>query len=106
MQTGWQKLSNKWYYFNTSGVMQSSKWLFINNKWYHLDANGVMETSKWISGTYYVKADGTMAVSEWVDNGRYYVDGKGIWVKDTKWLKLSGKWYSTVSFLMQKGCLE
>lgn len=84
MQTGWQKLSNKWYYFNTSGVMQSSKWLFINNKWYHLDANGVMETSKWISGTYYVKADGTMAVSEWVDNGKYYVDADGKWVKGAK----------------------
>ena len=84
MQTGWQKLSNKWYYFNTSGVMQSSKWLYINNKWYHLDANGVMETSKWISGTYYVKADGTMAVSEWVDNGKYYVDADGKWVKGAK----------------------
>ncbi len=84
MQTGWQKLGNKWYYFNTSGVMQSSKWLYINNKWYHLDANGAMETSKWISGTYYVKADGTMAVSEWVDNGKYYVDAAGKWVKGAK----------------------
>lgn len=43
-----------------------------------------MENSKWISGTYYVKADGTMAVSEWVDNGKYYVDAAGKWVKGAK----------------------
>ena len=84
MQTGWQKLSNKWYYFNTSGVMQSSKWVSINKKWYYFDTSGVMQTSKWISGTYYVKADGTMAVSEWVDNGKYYVDADGKWIKDAK----------------------
>ena len=64
--------------------MQSSKWVSINKKWYYFDKSGVMQTSKWISGTYYVKADGTMAVSEWVDNGKYYVDAAGKWVKDAK----------------------
>ena len=63
MQTGWQQ---------------------INKKWYCFDASGVMQTSKWISNTYYVKADGTMAVSEWVDGGKYYVDANGKWVKGAK----------------------
>lgn len=47
--TGWQNIGGKWYYFNGSGVMQ---------------------TSKWISGS-------TMAVSEWVDQKRYYVGANG-----------------------------
>ena len=61
MKTGWQKVSEKWYY---------------------LDGKGVMQTSKWIDGMYYVKADGTMAVSEWVDQNKYYVDANGKWVKN------------------------
>lgn len=90
---GWQKINNVWYYYNSNGELQTSKWIKSGAKWYYVDQTGVMQTSKWIGSRYYVKADGSMATSEIVDNGRYYVDGKGIWVKDTKWLKLSGKWY-------------
>lgn len=90
---GWQKINNVWYYYNSNGELQTSKWIKSGAKWYYVDQTGAMQTSKWIGSRYYVKADGSMATSEIVDNGRYYVDGKGIWVKDTKWLKLSGKWY-------------
>ena len=79
----WLKNNNKWYYVNNDGVMQTG-WQKINNKQYYFGNDGVMQTSKWISGTYYVKADGTMAVSEWVDNGKYYVDADGKWVKGAK----------------------
>ena len=89
----WIKSGAKWYYVDQTGAMQTSKWVKISAKYYYFDKSGVMQTSKWIGSRYYVKADGSMATSEIVDNGRYYVDGKGIWVKDTKWLKLSGKWY-------------
>lgn len=89
----WIKSGAKWYYVDQTGAMQTSKWVKISTKYYYFDKSGVMQTSKWIGSRYYVKADGSMATSEIVDNGRYYVDGKGIWVKDTKWLKLSGKWY-------------
>lgn len=89
----WIKSGAKWYYVDRTGAMQTSKWVKISTKYYYFDKSGVMQTSKWIGSRYYVKADGSMATSEIVDNGRYYVDGKGIWVKDTKWLKLSGKWY-------------
>lgn len=89
----WIKSGAKWYYVDQTGAMQTSKWVKISTKYYYFDKSGVLQTSKWIGSRYYVKADGSMATSEIVDNGRYYVDGKGIWVKDTKWLKLSGKWY-------------
>lgn len=89
----WIKSGAKWYYVDQTGAMQTSKWVKISAKYYYFDKSGVLQTSKWIGSRYYVKADGSMATSEIVDNGRYYVDGKGIWVKDTKWLKLSGKWY-------------
>lgn len=89
----WIKSGAKWYYVDQTGAMQTSKWVKISTKYYYFDKSGVMQTSKWIGSRYYVKADGSMTTSEIVDNGRYYVDGKGIWVKDTKWLKLSGKWY-------------
>lgn len=89
----WIKSGAKWYYVDQTGAMQTSKWVKISTKYYYFDKSGVMQTSKWIGSRYYVKADGSMATSEIVDNGRYYVNGKGIWVKDTKWLKLSGKWY-------------
>lgn len=89
----WIKSGAKWYYVDQTGAMQTSKWVKISTKYYYFDKSGVMQTLKWIGSRYYVKADGSMATSEIVDNGRYYVDGKGIWVKDTKWLKLSGKWY-------------
>lgn len=89
----WIKSGAKWYYVDQTGAMQTSKWVKISTKYYYFDKSGVMQTSKWIGSRYYVKADGSMATSEIVDNGRYYVDGKGILVKDTKWLKLSGKWY-------------
>ncbi len=81
MQIGWIKLGNAWYYMNIHGKMQTG-WQYINNKWYFMDNSGVMQTSRWIQGIYYVKADGTMAISEWVDNGKYYVDEKGVWVSN------------------------
>ena len=79
--TKWLKKDNKWYYIK-SGVVQTSRWVKVGTKYYYFDGEGVMQTSKWISGKYYVKADGSMAVSEWVDNGKYYVDSNGLWVKN------------------------
>ena len=39
-----------------------------------------------------------MATNSWVDNGRYYVDANGTWVKDAKrtkqgWVKQANSWY-------------
>ena len=35
-------------------------------------------------GNYWLGSDGKMATRSWVDNGRYYVDANGAWVKDAK----------------------
>ena len=56
-KTGWAKESGAWYYYK----------------------NGSAVRNTWI-GNYWLGADGRMATSAWVDNGRYYVDGNGLWV--------------------------
>ena len=56
-RSGWQKEGNTWYYYK----------------------NGTLVRNMWI-GNYWLGADGRMATSSWVDNGRYYVDGNGLWV--------------------------
>ena len=100
MQTGWKKVSGKWYYLDGSGVMQtgckkvSGKWYYLDkfngdmktgwlkleDKWYYLNGSGVMAANQWV-GNYYLKSNGEMAVDEWVDNGKYYVDESGKWMK-------------------------
>ena len=56
---GWEKEGNTWYYYE----------------------NGTLARNKW-AGNYWLGADGKMATNAWVDNGRYYVDGSGAWVKN------------------------
>ena len=67
MQSGWKKISGKWYYFKKGAYGLAP-----------------MQKNKWISGTYWVGSDGVMATNAWVDNNRYYVDGNGKWVKNAK----------------------
>ena len=105
MKTGWQKISGKWYYLNPadgkmltgkqsiggktyfltgSGAMKTG-WNKESGKWFYYDGSGAMKTNTWISGKYWVDADGVMATYSWVNNGRYYVDGNGKWVKNPKY---------------------
>ena len=57
---GWKKENNVWYYYNEDGTLARNKW----------------------AGNYWLGSDGKMATNAWVDNGRYYVDANGVWVKD------------------------
>ena len=66
--TGWKEINSIWYYFNTSGVMQTSQWI----------------------GNYYVLADGTMAKSQWIGND--YVDASGLW-QSNRWMNDGQWWY-------------
>ena len=76
---GWVKEGTTWYYYNTDGTLARNKWV----------------------GNYWLGADGKMVTSAWIDNGRYYVDANGVWVKDAKrpeekkqgWVKEANTWY-------------
>ena len=66
MKTGWQKVNNYWFYFNTntdSGVVGDMKkgWHKIGGTWY-----------------YFSIFDGIMAADTWVNE--YYVDSNGEWI--------------------------
>jgi len=86
-------------------VEKKQGWVKEGNTWYYFE-NGTVARNKWIGSTYWVGADGKMATSAWVDNGRYYVDANGAWVKDAKkpeaskpvekkqgWKKEDNSWY-------------
>ena len=78
MQTGWQYLSNKWYYLRSSGAMATG-WYLDGSTWYYLDAqNGDMKTG-WI----------------YIDNTWYYLRSSGAMV--TGWFQVNGKWYYAYS---------
>ena len=61
--------------------VKKNGWIKEGSAWYYYE-NGELVRNKWISGKYWLGADGRMATNAWVDNGRYYVDGSGAWVKN------------------------
>lgn len=75
-----------WYWYEGSKYVTG--WKEINSAWYYFDSSGIMQTSQWI-GNCYVQADGTMAKSQWIDNA--YVDEYGLWQPD-QWV-YNGQWW-------------
>ena len=61
-------------------VVKKNGWIKEGSTWYYYE-NGTLARNKW-AGNYWLGADGKMATNAWVDNGRYYVDGNGAWVKN------------------------
>ena len=61
-------------------AVKKNGWVKEGNTWYYYE-NGTLARNKW-AGNYWLGADGKMATNAWVDNGRYYVDGSGAWVKN------------------------
>lgn len=92
--TGWKEIDEKWYYFNTDGIMKTG-WLSDNGKWYNLSNSGEMTIGwkkvgeKW----YHFNNDGAMSIG-WVnDNGTwYYTNFNG--EMETGTLGISGKVYT------------
>ena len=60
--------------------VKKNGWVKEGSAWYYYE-NGTLARNKW-AGNYWLGADGKMATNAWVDNGRYYVDGSGAWVKN------------------------
>ena len=106
-------VDNDRYYVDGNGAwvkdakrpeVKKNGWVKEGSTWYYYE-NGALARNKWI-GNYWLGADGKMATNAWVDNGRYYVDGNGAWVRDAKkpeaakpvekkqgWVKEGNTWY-------------
>lgn len=83
MATGMFDVGSKTFFANSSGAMRTG-WVQHGDQWFYFTSSGAMATNKWISGTYWVGVNGVMATNEWVDNGRYYVNSSGVWVRNAK----------------------
>ena len=53
-----------WYYFTQSGKAVKEGWEKINNKWYYFDDTGIMQTGWILDDMYYCGSDGVM-VTGW-----------------------------------------
>lgn len=80
MQTGWKWVSEKWFYMWPNGTMATG-WVLQDGRWYLMNQDGEMRTGwqqvadKW----YYMLPDGSMAANTATPDG-YYVDTFGVWV--------------------------
>ncbi|EJZ69171.1 M15 family metallopeptidase [Lachnoanaerobaculum sp. OBRC5-5] len=98
--TGWKLIDGKWYYFESTGVMQTG-WRTISGKIYYFHSKGDMAESEWIQDKtnknwYYIKSNGEIAKSEWRQDsvGKwYYVRSNGQMVKSEWRQDSAGKWY-------------
>ena len=73
----WDKSAKKQ---EVKSEVKKNGWVKEGSAWYYYE-NGTLSRNKW-AGSYWLGADGKMATNAWVDNGRYYVDGSGAWVKN------------------------
>lgn len=112
--TGWQKMGNKYYYFDRYGVMQvgvtkieSSLYLLDNNgvrktgfvklngKQYYADSKGKLKLGwqKYKGKKYYFSSKTGAAVTglQTISKKQYYFDKNG--VMKTKWVNIKGKKY-------------
>ncbi len=84
LKIGWQKESDKWFYYDTSGELIKNTWKTINSKKYYFNENGEMLTGfvDINSKKYYLNPNGDMAsgLTE-IDNKKYYFDSNGIMLK-------------------------
>lgn len=107
--TGWQKIDNKWYYYDDSGKPVTG-WQKINGKWYYMDDNGVMQTG-WLKdkGIWYYLSDSGAMLTGWVKvKGIWYYMDTSSGAMTTGWQKLKGIWYymDTSSGAMLTGWLK
>ena len=90
---GWIKLTDKWYYSNSSGKISQEKWEKIGNSWYYFDKNGIMLSNTIFNG-YLFSNSGAMPTNSWVKINEqwYYAQASG---KPTqlKWENIENTWY-------------
>ena len=76
-RAGWILKNGSWYFRYPDGTYYTDTWALIENKWYSFDTNGVMRTGwfRSVSGWYYLAESGEM-LSGWQNIGgkRYYLE--------------------------------
>ena len=80
-------VDNNKYYVGSNGI-------YVTNQWvgdYYLNGAGLVTKNAWV-GSYWCGEDGKYVKSSWVDNNRYYVDARGVYVRNS-WIKVDGKYY-------------
>lgn len=92
--TGWIRSGNGWTYRYANGTMPRNTWDRINDKWYFFDQNGIMKVG-WIwhnDHWYYCLPEGPMATG-WnnINEKWYYMNESGI--MQTGYIVLDGKTY-------------
>ena len=96
--SGWLKIDNEWYYFNTSNNrLFANGWIKDSTGWMWIDSSGKVTKDRWIQSGgewYYLKSNGYMAANEWAldRTGWMYMNSSGKITKD-KWIKYNGEWY-------------
>ena len=97
MVTGWLKLSDTWYYMNTSGARVSNCWTWVGNSCYYFDKDGKMAVDTWI-GDYYVNADGAWVPGQKKDDQKNDQNGsqnsnQNQTQTKAQWVNTSGRWW-------------
>ena len=96
MATGWVLDKNKWYYADSSGLMQSNGWHTINGKDYYFHEDGHMAANEFIDGFYLDKNGYKSEVSpnKWIEDafGWKYIDENKQFVKSS-FKEIGGKEY-------------
>ena len=95
------EVDGKEYYLNAVGKVAKNQWVGD----YFIDMNGNVVKNHW-AGDYWCGEDGKYVKSSWVDNNRYYVDARGVYVRNS-WIKVDGKYYyMEVSGLTKKNAWQ
>lgn len=109
---GWKKISDKWYYFNNKGIMQTgfqtidkslyyfnSKgvrakgWFTVKGTRYYARSNGKLIAGQWYNN-YYFRSDGSLATNTWINGKWVGANGKYTGIqKNIGWITKDGKTY-------------
>ena len=89
--TGFKKINESTYYFQSNGYVKTG-WLLDNNVWYYFNKDGIMQTGWSGPGRqYYFDDVGKMLEKQFTPDG-YYVGSSGAYVRNG-WVLNNGKYY-------------
>ena len=89
--TGFKKIDESTYYFQSNGYVKTG-WLLDNNVWYYFNKDGIMQTGWSGPGRqYYFDDAGKMLEKQFTPDG-YYVGSSGAYVRNG-WVLNNGKYY-------------